>query len=99
MGYLLIAAGFVGLVIDGARTIANSALMFTPLGDVLATLLRERYVQIQPMIERNIHPLLWDPVILTLMRAPAELVALVLGFLLLRLGAPPETRIGIVTRQ
>lgn len=99
LGYLLIAAGFVGLVIDGARSIANTALLFTPLGEVLAALMRERYLQIQPMIERNLHPLLWDPVVLNLLRAPAELVALVLGFLLLRLGQRPGTQIGIVTRR
>ena len=51
------------------------------------------------MIERGIHPLLWDPVILSLMLAPAALIAFLLGFLLLRLGAPPEPKIGIVTRR
>ena len=63
-GYVLIAAGFVSLVIDGARSIANSAVMVTPLGETLALLLRERYLQIQPAVERNLHPLLWDPVLL-----------------------------------
>jgi len=86
-------------VIDGARSIANSALQFTALGEVLATVLRERYLLIQPAIERQIHPLLWDPVMLNLMLAPAGLIALLLGFLLLRLGATPEPRIGVVTRR
>jgi hypothetical protein len=99
LGYLLIAAGFVALVIDGARSIANSIPVFTPLGDVLAALLRERYLQIQPLIVRNLHPLLWDPVVITLLRAPAELVAMLLGFLLLRLGRRPDAPIGIVTRR
>jgi hypothetical protein len=99
LGYLSVAAGFVGLVLDGARTIANSTLLFTPLGDTLAILLRERYALIQPMVERNIHPLLWDPTLLTLMKAPTALVAFAIGFLLLWLGARPKPQIGIVTRR
>jgi hypothetical protein len=99
LGYLLIAAGFVAFVIDGAHSIANSTLQFTALGEVLATVLRERYLLIQPMIERQIHPLLWDPVMLNVMLAPVALIALALGFLLLWLGATPEPRIGIVTRR
>jgi hypothetical protein len=99
IGYVLIAAGFVSLVLDGARSIANSALQVTALGGTLASVLHERYQQIQPAIERNIHPLLWDPVVLHLLRAPTALVALVLGFLLLWLGARPEPGIGIVTRR
>ncbi len=99
LGYGLVAAGFVSLVIDGARSIANSAPMITPLGETLAVLLRERYALIQPAIERNIHPLLWDPVLLWVTLAPTALVALGLGFLLVRLGARPDAEIGIVTRR
>lgn len=99
MGYLLVAAGFVALVIDGARSIANSSWHFTALGEVLAALLRERYLMLQPMVERQLHPLLWDPLLLNLTLAPAALIALLLGFLLLRLGARPDPGIGIVTRR
>ncbi|KPF64604.1 hypothetical protein IP69_18175 [Bosea sp. AAP35] len=99
LGYLLVAAGFVSIVIDGARSIANSAVQYTPLNLALTTLSGMRIETLQPLIERDIHPLLWDPAMLTLLRAPAALVALLLGFLLLRLGAPPQPKIGIVTRR
>ncbi len=99
LGYLLIAAGFVALVLDGTRSIANSALQFTPLGEVAATLMRDRYSQLQPLIERNLHPQLWDPVLVSLLRAPASIAALLIGFFLLRLGAPARRKIGIVTRR
>ncbi|AMJ62572.1 hypothetical protein [Bosea sp. PAMC 26642] len=97
-GYLLVAAGFVVLLLDGARSIANSAVLVTPLGETLLTLLRERYLAIQPTVERIYLPL-WDPVLLTLTRTPTALAALLLGFLLLRLGARREPHIGIVTRR
>lgn len=99
LGYVLTAAGFVVLVIDGARSIANSTLHFTSLGTMLSSVLHERYQSIQPTIERQIHPLLWDPVMSNLLLAPAALIGLLLGFLLLRIGAKPAPRIGIVTRR
>lgn len=99
LGYLWVAAGFVALVIDGARSIANSALRFTAVSETLTALIHERYAQIQPAIERNLHPLLWDPMLLSVMRMPTSLAALLLGFALLWLGRQPEPQIGIVTRR
>lgn len=99
LGYLIVAAGFVSLVIDGARSIANSSLQYTQTGLALSMLLGERINALQPLIERSIHPLLWDPVMVNLLLAPAALIAFLLGFLLLKLGTPPEPKIGIVTRR
>lgn len=99
IGYLSVAAGFVALVIDGARSIANAGLRFTPLGEVLIAVIQERYQQIQPAIERNLHPWLWDPLVLSVLRAPAAVIALLLGFALLWLGRRPQETIGIVTRR
>ena len=86
-------------MIDGARSIANAGLRFTPVGEVLSGVIQERYQLIQPAIERNIHPWLWDPALLTLLRAPVALAALLLGFALLWLGRRPDEVIGIVTRR
>jgi hypothetical protein len=99
LGYILVAAGFVALVIDGARSIANANWHFTALGEVLSALLRERYLLLQPTVERQLHPLLWDPILLNLTLAPAALIGLLLGFLLLRLGARPAPSVGLVTRR
>ena len=99
IGYLSVAAGFVALVIDGARSIANAGLRFMPVSEALIALVQERYQLIQPAIERNIHPWLWDPLLLTVLRAPAAVVALLLGFALLWLGRRQEAAIGIVTRR
>ncbi len=99
LGYLIVAAGFVSLVIDGARSIANSSVQYTPSSLVLSTAFGERINAWQPVIERNLHPLLWDPVMVNLLLAPAALMAFLLGFLLLKLGTPPEPKIGIVTRR
>jgi hypothetical protein len=99
LGYLCVAGGFIALLTDGARAIANSLWRFTPLGEVLAMVAGGRLPALQPMVERNLHPLLWDPVLVNLLLAPAALVGLLLGFLLLWLGAEPRPEIGIVTRR
>ena len=99
IGLALVAAGFVALVIDGTRSIANNAVSFTPLGEVAFAVFKERYLLLQPAIERHVHPLLWDPVVLNLTLAPASLVALVLGAVLLWLGRRPKEPIGYLTRR
>ena len=98
-GYLAIAAGFVGLMIDGARSIANSALMLTSLSDLAGRFLGERFLALQPAIERQVHPLLWDPVLVNLLRLPVAALGLALGFWLLWLGRSPDPQIGYLTRQ
>lgn len=98
-GYLLVAGGFVALLTDGARSIANSVLRFTPLGETLLTLIGERFRLLQPAVERNLHPMLWDPVLVHVLQMPTAAAGLLLGFLLLWLGAARKPEIGIVTRR
>ena len=99
LGLCLVAAGFVGLVVDGTRSVANNALSFTPIGELGYALFKERYLLLQPAIERHVHPLLWDPVVLNLTLAPASLVALGLGGLLIWVGQPPKEPIGYLARR
>jgi hypothetical protein len=94
VGLILIASGFVGLVIDGTRSIANSALSFTPLGEVAFRLFPASFPLIEPAVTRHLHPLLWDPVLLNLFLVPASVLGFVLGALLLWLGRKPEEPIG-----
>jgi hypothetical protein len=98
LGYMAVGGGFVALVLDGARSIANQAIAIMPLGEMGLRVLGERYLQIQPAVERNLHPLLWDPVLLNLTLLPSFAVVLALGFLLLWLGREPRATIGHVTR-
>jgi hypothetical protein len=94
VGLILIASGFVGLVIDGTRSIANSALSFTPLGEVAFRLFPASFPLIEPAVTRHLHALLWDPVLLNLFLVPASVLGFVLGALLLWLGRKPEEPIG-----
>jgi hypothetical protein len=94
VGLLLIAAGFVGLVVDGTRSVANNALSFTPLGQVLYDRFPKLFPLIEPAVTRNLHPWLWDPVLLNIFLAPASILGFLTGALLLWLGRPPAEPIG-----
>ncbi len=97
LGLALLAAGFVGLVIDGTRSIANNAVSLTPLGEVAFRLFPRSFPLLEPAVTRHVHPFLWDPVLLNLLLLPAGLVAFALGALLLWLGRKPPEPIGFLS--
>ncbi len=96
LGLLLLAAGFVGLVIDATRSIVNEAVSFTPLGEFVATVLPRIYPTLQTSVTR-LHPTLWDPVFVNLFLVPASVLGVVLGALLLWLGQKPAEPIGYLS--
>ena len=98
LGLLVLASGFAALVVDGTRSIAASGLKVISFGELCATLFPVRFPLLQPMIERQIHPLLWDPVLLTFLRLPNWLVLGVLGLFLLWLAQPRRAQIGYSSR-
>jgi hypothetical protein len=97
LGLLLMAGGFVALVYDGARSIANNALRSTSVADVSAALFKDRVGAVQTQIE-GFAPWLWHILGLPLTLAPACLVGLGLGAVLLWLGQPRREPIGFLTR-
>lgn len=99
LGFLLLAAGFVGAVMDGARSLAASSLDYARIGETALLLLGDRFGQLQPAVERNLHPLVWNPVMTTLLMFPTALLLLGLGLICHRIGRPPPILIGHVTRN
>ena len=97
-GFIIAAAGFVGLVIDGTRSIANGAFSFTPFGEVAYRTLGPRFAAIEPAVA-GLHPILWDPMLLTLFSLPASIVAFILGFAMIWLGRKPDPGIGHIARR
>jgi hypothetical protein len=98
LGLLLLAIGFVGLVVDGTRSIANNAVVFSSIGEVAAALFKENYAGFQPAVER-IHPVLWDPVMRNLTLVPASILTFVIGAILLWLGQKRRETIGYLARR
>jgi hypothetical protein len=80
--FLLLALG-TG-IIDITRSIADSVITITPLGEYLGHYFRPTLNLSQALVQRYIHPAVWDPVIQWILLAPTWLVcgvlALIFGF-------------------
>ena len=93
-GLAAIALAFALLVKDATRSIAGGELALTPLGFDAVTLFPAKFALLQPLLERNLHPFLWDPVVLTLLRLPTWLALGAFGALLFYAVRPRPARIG-----
>jgi hypothetical protein len=99
IGFLCVAGGFVSLIVDGTRAIANGVWAATPLGDVVARAFPKTFPLIEPAVTRHVHPLLWDPVLSSLFKAPTFVVAMAFGFVVMALSRPPRQEIGFLTKR
>jgi hypothetical protein len=94
---LLLASGFVALVLDGTRSIAADTLVWLDAGTLVQSLAAPRLAQLQPAAER-LSPLLWDPVLVTALKGPIFLHLSVLGAFLLLLTRRSAPKIGYSSR-
>lgn len=99
IGFILLAAGFVALVIDGTKSIAAGRVMVTVLGETWRNLHFASLQVAQPAIERHVAVWLWDPVILSVLLSPTAAVGLITGAVLMWLGRKPAPRIGVIGRR
>ncbi len=97
LGLLILAGGFVQVVYDGARSIANNSLRITTVSDLLFTLFKDKASALQGAVE-GVAPWLWQVLVLPLTLAPAAVVGLLVGAALLWLGQPGREPIGFVMR-
>jgi len=94
LGLLLIAAGFVGLVIDGTRSIVNNAVSFESIGKVAGLLSPNGLAELEGSITQRGYPWLWDPIATYVLQMPASVTAFLVGALLMWLGQKPLEPIG-----
>ncbi|CEJ11296.1 hypothetical protein BN1110_01584 [bacterium YEK0313] len=99
LGFVLVAVGFVALVIDGTKSIAGSRLIYTVIGETWRTLQPASLNAVQPVLEKAGFAWLWDPVMLNLLVLPTALVGLGLGGLLMIAGRRREPQIGVIGRR
>lgn len=82
IGLLLLAGGFIALIVDGTRSIAGGQLLVTTLRRGLAETLPALYRTLQGDIEAK-SAFLWDMAMSTLMALPVSLTLGGLGALLI----------------
>ena len=86
LGLWFVALALVGLVVDGTATIAAGAWSATPFGQYWFDFAPGSLAAAQAFVQSEINPLVWDPVVLTLLVQPAWVIVGPLGFLLLWIG-------------
>jgi ABC-type sugar transport system substrate-binding protein len=89
LGLAALAAAMAAGVHDGAKSIADGVVHATSLQDLGLRAWPRAFADLGTTIGRGLHPFLWDPVLVTLLRLPAALALFGLGLVLLSLGQRP----------
>ncbi|MCB1384713.1 MAG: hypothetical protein KDJ80_02135 [Nitratireductor sp.] len=76
-----LAMALVTAVLDITRSLADSTLVLTPLGLDWFNLSPSTLNLAQATVQRYVHPVIWDPVIQTVLLAPSWMVFGLLWFL------------------
>jgi hypothetical protein len=94
LGMLFLAAAFVFLVYDGAKSIADNRLEYTKVEEVWSLLHASSLQQLQPWIESRGGRWLWDPVVTNVLGAPAVVAFGIAGAIFVPLGRRKKRLIG-----
>jgi hypothetical protein len=93
VGLICLALGFIFLIYDGTKSIADHRLYITRVSDFWAAFHETSLAQLRPTVERLV-PWLWDPLVQSVLNAPTWLVLVVIGMLLILLGRKKRPLIG-----
>jgi hypothetical protein len=94
-GLLCLAAGFIFLINDGAKSIADQKWYITSVGSFWSDIHQSSLLLLQPAIERHVAVWAWQSVIQPyVLEQPAWVVLAVLGMLLILLGRKKKRLIG-----
>jgi hypothetical protein len=88
LGYVCLASGFLAGVVDGTRSIASAMLEWTSMGNTIIWLSPRTFSLLEEAVPRLVHPLVWSPILTSLLQLPTMVVFLILGPVLLWLGGP-----------
>ena len=97
VGLLLLAGAFAALIVDATRSVAAGAPAIYPLGRTLSSLFPGDFLKAQAAIEAHA-PLVWDPVLVSILLLPAWAVLGLGGIVILALARPPAPKIGYSRR-
>jgi hypothetical protein len=94
LGVLILAAAFILLVYDGAKSIADSRVYIYKLGQLWTDISASSLESLKASAETHLPIQVWDPVALTLLEQPAWLVLGVTGILFILIGRKRKPLIG-----
>ena len=91
-GLAFLSVAVIMAVLDATRSVAASSLVFTSLGDSWTWASPASLQATRAFLEQRGDPLLWDPVMTSLIGLPGWLVFLLLAFLFHAIGHVPARR-------
>jgi len=95
VGLLLLALGFIFLVYDGTKSIADQTLQFSTVGEIWANIHQSSLLGLQPVVERLVGPRVWHAVVQRyFLDQWAWLVLAVIAAILILLGRKKKPLIG-----
>ncbi|MFD1703460.1 hypothetical protein ACFSCV_10630 [Methylopila henanensis] len=95
LGFLVLAAGFVALVVDGARSIAAGVLSLTPTAQSWAQFSPDTLESVKRFVAELGVPTLENPVLSSILASPTFAPLIVVGVLLMLIGRRPRRRVGV----
>ena len=95
VGLLLLALGFIFLVYDGTKSIADQTLYISSVGVTWSNLHQSSLSSLQPTVERAVGGWAWKGVVEPyFLDQPVSLVLVIVGAILLLLGRKKKPLIG-----
>jgi hypothetical protein len=94
IGVLFLAAGFILLIYDGAKSIADSRIAIYKLGQLWTDIDAASQQAWQAKVQDSLPGFFWDPVMTTVLDQPSWLVFGILGTVLILLGRKRKPLIG-----
>ncbi len=82
VGLILLAGAFAALIVDGTRSIAAGKADILPLSEVIAKVSPDSLPHLRQLVQGKA-PVLWDPLLVTILLLPTWLVLGGLGLFLL----------------
>ena len=79
IGLLLLAGGFIALIVDGTRSLAGSSLYATSIDAALQTMAPAVYQSSEKWVLAHLPPFVWDPLLVHLLRVPLSGALLAFG--------------------
>lgn len=94
MATFALAIAVIMAVLDVTRTIAASSLVLTPLGASWVSASPGTLDALQTFLIEKAHPLVWNPVAITILDQPGFAVFGIIALILHAIGRRSERRIG-----
>ena len=94
IGVLCLAVAFILVIYDGTKSIAGDNLYLTSVRTLWDLINAGSLAKLQPLIQPYANGVLWDPAMVTFLRAPSWSIFGVLGIIFILLGRKKKPLIG-----